>query len=921
MEDKNNINITKSSTATTGFASVSTKVYHGPDDKNYASVGSIGLNETVNILATSMGWYHIEYSVGTTTKRKTGYVPKASLSNISGATVTEEDFYGGYCYASTELDVRTCDVFENTSTVGTLFKNEGCTFLFSYMVGNKNIAFIEYATSSGTKRGYVYSQYLKFPCETIVCIAKEKLPVYANPDFNISVQLGTIYPNELMGVIAKEENVIYVEYNTTKGRKRGYVDWNKVNPRDYVSGTVFNDFYVTPNNSTCHVGEENIPVYGGPATSYAKIGSVNYENITCLWTNNTQFPLTCIEYVVTNTGKLKRGYVDPTKVINGGLALENNAIESFASSYNYFGNKIVYGQTQLGKDMFYYKAGNGKKHIFLVFALHGWEDGKKSDGTYYHGDGNVLLKVAKNFMNRFITMDSTQRQTILNNWTIYLFPGINLDGIVNGYSNGGFGRCLYNGLDPNRCFPGNFKEFTSPRNKTSPTYLNAIELVKLRDVLIANRSNDENILIDIHGWENSCITNSQTLANYFLPELKALNSSCVRKNLGVASGYLTTWASNSPTLQTTSSNMAGLGASTALIEFAPTTDYSDSNIQLHGEKIFNATTNLLLSKSTITPVTGKNAELYLQLAELYILASYWNDSDDIQENNKLVLDYLRYESYTSLSSNTIYSESDLLNKNSSQLMAIIKSTGKGGFFDAVAASLPKTGFYHYVRLAMVQNLSIDNIQVHINAINKKVKLDHFAISTLTAMNRTNPFFIDLNSWAGDLIQLLGICQKKYDNASDEDKEKYDFNYLQLKNLIGCIDDDYVKSLGFDNGINDTGFAYDDLYQDIDAVILSDSLKNKPIYEVFDEYYNKGGDDNRIPRFIAKIISSNNGKTFPTGATDGDKIEYLARQYVARELPGVNNKLLEFFKIAFGDWDSNRWGAKASLGFRKKIEDL
>jgi len=58
----------------TGLAVNSVNVYHGPDSTNYAKVGSIGPNEIVNILAKSMEWYHIEYDVGSTGKRKTGFV-------------------------------------------------------------------------------------------------------------------------------------------------------------------------------------------------------------------------------------------------------------------------------------------------------------------------------------------------------------------------------------------------------------------------------------------------------------------------------------------------------------------------------------------------------------------------------------------------------------------------------------------------------------------------------------------------------------------------------------------------------------------------------------------------------------------------------------------------------------------------------
>lgn len=312
MNSNINLASARSSSAITGLATNSTTVYHGPDSSNYAKVGSIGPNETVNILAQSMGWYHVEYTVNGTSKRKTGYVPKFSLTSVSSSNISEEDFYGGYCYAVQQLDVRTCDVFADTASIGNLFINEGCTFLFSYLVNGVNVAFIEYATSSGTKRGYVESNKLKFTCETIVAIANEKIDVYAGPSTSYT-SFGTIFQNELMAVIAKEDNLIYVEYNTTKGRKRGYVDWS-----------------------------------------------------------------------------------------------------------------------QLNEEIFYYKAGKGSKHIFLVFAQHGWEDGTKVDGTLEHGDGNMLSKIAKNFMNRLASMNEAERTKILDNWTIFLFPRINPDGIKFG---------------------------------------------------------------------------------------------------------------------------------------------------------------------------------------------------------------------------------------------------------------------------------------------------------------------------------------------------------------------------------------------------------------------------------------------------------------------------------------------------------
>ena len=123
------------------------------------------------------------------------------------------------------------------------------------------------------------------------------------------------------------------------------------------------------------------------------------------------------------------------------------------------------------------------------------------------------------------------------------------------------------------------------------------------------------------------------------------------------------------------------------MEFPPTTNYSSSNIDLYSDKLFTATTNLLLDRSTTTITKGKNDELYEKLEEIYNFAKDWNDSDDVLENNKLVLDYLRHEDYSSAGSIT-----DIP-------------------FDVISASTAKTDFYKYVKKHAVGDLDISNMKV------------------------------------------------------------------------------------------------------------------------------------------------------------------------------------------------------------------
>ena len=833
-----------SSTAVKAVISTSSNVYHGPDSSNYAKVGSIDAGEDpVYILATSMDWYHIEYVVTSTGKHKTGYIPKSVVSSYSGGELTEEDFYGGYCYATTELDVRTCDDFSLTAPVGTLFKLEGCTFLFSYEFNGNNIAFIEYATSSGTKRGYVYAKYLKFPCETIVCIAKENISVYGGPSNSDYARFGTIYQNELMSLLAKEGNWIYVEYNTTKGRKRGYVDWTKVNPRDYTAGTYFNDFYVAPSNSACHINDEVVSVYGGPNKNYANIGSVNCENVTCFWTNDSIFDFTCIEYVVTATGLLKRGYIPSSKVNEGTLALENNSIENFDTSFSYF-TKIGYGKTQLGKLMSYFKTGTGNDHLFLTFGLHGWEDGTKSDGTYYHGDGNMLLKIAKRFMQDFANLPEEKRTAIQKRWTIFVYPGINLDGIVNGYNNNAFGRCLYSGLDPNRNWGGNFVvNTTSPRYRTGSKYFgnesdgsDAIELINLRNTLRGNKGSGQNVLIDVHGWYNQTVGNADLGKHYW----NSFGIPSSRHSYSYGQGYLIAWAKNSSTISTTSSNYPGIGAKTCLLELPPTTNYSDSNMQAYGDKFFVGTMTMLESISDITTPVNDYEKLYDQLESIYNLAGVYKFGADTKTRNKLVLQYLRHLDYDGMDFDYLYGIID------------------NDFVSYVKSNAPNEEY-----------LNPENIFVP-DSVSGKIKISHLAACLngylhgwFTALwgKEQNA----LGCWAGDLVQM---------GKALEDKD-IDINSSEAYNLIGTTNHDLVHKYGF-NTPDETGYGWADWTHDIDASCMAEDLKDTPIHTVFRNFYSSpNAYNNRYHTFISKEM--------PDGSNNKEKILAYVKKFVNKSM--------------------------------------
>lgn len=833
-----------SSTAIKAVIGTSSNVYHGPDSSNYAKVGSIDAGEhPVYILATSMGWYHIEYLVTSTGKHKSGYIPASVVSSYSGGTPNEEDFYGGYCYATTELDVRTCDDFNLTAPVGTLFKHEGCTMIFHYdfVDGDRtyHVAFIEYSTSSGVKRGYVYNKYLSFPCETCVAVMNEKATVYAGPNSNFA-SIGSISKGEFISIIAKESDDIYVEYNTTNGRKRGYIKYSQVTP--YHRPAVFPDFYT--NGTQSHIVDERVVVYGGPNSNYAELGAVRNEEVTCFNTNKTNtdeytFEYTCIEYTVGTTGQRKRGFVLASKVIVGNLPEENNSIENFDNKYSNFGTRIIYGQTQKGRNMSYYKCGFGPNKLFLVFAQHGWEDGVKADGTYYHGDGNMLLKIAKNFMTRFAKLNSTRIEQITRKWTIYLFPGINLDGIINGNTNDGFGRCFYNGIDANRSWPGDFKIFNNSRNKTGNSYLGAKELQQLKDTLVKLRGNTysgisgpKTVLLDIHGWENSFLSNSTELANYYLSEMKNINSAFRYKDTTgstTINGFLMKWAHNAITMGTSSTDMAGLGATTGLLELPPTTDYSDNNIlNNYGLRFFNGTINLLENMSVSTE--ADLSVLSNSLEKLYNLATSYSESKgnniSITEKNHLVLQYLRRKKYSGLLWNTV---AGLIND---EFNAYVYNNAPE--LEQQFLTIPIPGY-------------------------RNIAIEHWA-ATLDSCVQSSIFDSeanDLSGWAGDLLQLGAKLEAYNCNASEND----------VYNLIGGTDDGLAINLGAPS-VGALGFDYEDWVSDVDAVCISIQAKSDvPIHQAVKNYYSNV--NNRYLKRYKTFIDTILGGTVPnlkTGLT-------------------------------------------------------
>lgn len=279
-----------SSTATTGRSTISQTVYSGPDSGDYVSVGSIDPSDTIYILGKvkNMNWYHIQYRITSGSnagKQKAGYVPASTITNISGAAIQEEIYNGGLRISVNSYNVYSCDDSSISVKTGSISANESITLLYAYQYSDSSksylVAYIEYSTSNGAKRGYVY--YPVF-IENIVgtngvtSVARVKQTVnvyYGYGDFGVA---GTISENEFVTVIAKKWDTVYVEYNSTSGRKRGHLSSSYL---DYHRpGLTYADVYqFDPNIQDDGVVLNTYNVYSGPTLSHAFVGQVTPNDI------------------------------------------------------------------------------------------------------------------------------------------------------------------------------------------------------------------------------------------------------------------------------------------------------------------------------------------------------------------------------------------------------------------------------------------------------------------------------------------------------------------------------------------------------------------------------------------------------------------------------------------------------------------
>ena len=257
----------------------------------------------------------------------------------------------------------------------------------------------------------------------------------------------------------------------------------------------------------------------------------------------------------------------------------------------------VYGKTGLavkgdprGSDLKYYKIGKGPNVLFATFAIHGFED-------LWSKDGSELVTIAENFKNKLLDMKD---EYLNNKWTIYIFPGVNLDGINYGTTNNGPGRTtLYSaapgnrGIDLNRSWAteSQYIRYTSSRNYNGTEAFQAYEMRYLRDFLLSHKATNggQTVLIDLHGWLNQLIGDRDICLNYYGKQYFSSTSAAqARYTSSYGKQYLIGWAR-----QNLGSN--GRVARSALIElpYAGINNHNSVVSAKFSDKYINATINML----------------------------------------------------------------------------------------------------------------------------------------------------------------------------------------------------------------------------------------------------------------------------------------------------------------------------------------
>ena len=581
-----------------GSAKMSQTVYHGPNNNgSYCTVGSIDRYETIAILGSEGDYYHILYAVTGSSNEKTGYVLKSNIS--ASGSVSEEIMTGGYRYANQSVNIKSRGLYSVSVSYGSLSNTEGATLLYDYSINygseQYQVGFVEYWTGNGMKRGYAKMEYLSNPYKTTIAKADSKKTTYTGPDFSrFTSGTGAIGANEYVCVLGYTGNCVYIEYNTNTGRRRAFCNQSDLNISNPSSLGITQLPDIQMSQGYLSNSKQDISAGPGKANSLcAYVGAIGEKESVYRQTTNGTNPYNQLgyTYIVYYAGEsLKGGFVPESTLTVG----KNPSIPDLPASVGKDDGfkEAQYWQSGLGNPIRSYKLGNGNKRLYLVYAQHGFED----EG---YGDGIEVVDIAYKFMDyMYNNRNDSNIQNILSDWTIYMVPYLNRDGIESGSSENGPGRCnIKDEIDINRNWPtAVYKNYPKGRNYTGAKPLQTVEAQGLKEMLNKNDVKPvdgyTSVLIDIHGWDCETIGSSQ-VGNYYLEQFKEDSSTHFLSHNGGhsfqcrgltsstgSSGYLAQWAVEN-----------GIGQS-IILELPSHTSRKEGNRSL-SDRFNTATINLL----------------------------------------------------------------------------------------------------------------------------------------------------------------------------------------------------------------------------------------------------------------------------------------------------------------------------------------
>lgn len=215
---------------------------------------------------------------------------------------------------------------------------------------------------------------------------------------------------------------------------------------------------------------------------------------------------------------------------------------------------VEYGQSGCGRPLYAYAFGGGTRVMILTFAMHGYEDA-------FPADGAALVLTACQLMD---VLSESEAALTAADWTVWVLPCLNPDGLLEGRDNNGPGRCTIasldihgalqiSGVDLNRCFPEKWEKQQTPRNANGDAPLACPEAAALADFLQTVYSTNRSVCIDVHGWYGQTIT-SDSENDWLFRTFRTQFPENTWANYRNGSGYLTAYA-------------AALGYDACLFEF------------------------------------------------------------------------------------------------------------------------------------------------------------------------------------------------------------------------------------------------------------------------------------------------------------------------------------------------------------------